>query len=125
MVHLNIDKKKSTPGIVFKPEERTLHIEGESYPENATAFYRPVIEWINNYLHSSEEGLDLMIKLLYINTSSSKALLVLFDMLEDAHKKGLASHVHWLYDEENKLAGEIGEDLSDGLSLPFSIEPVL
>lgn len=121
---INIEGKVSTPRILFSPEERTLLIEGESYPENATAFYGPVINWIKEYLKKSEEGIDLNIKLLYVNTSSSKALLVLFDLLEEAHLAGKSSHIHWMYEGENSTASEIGEDLSYGLKLPFSIEAV-
>lgn len=120
---IDIEKKKSTPRIQFFPDTGSLLIEGESYPENATAFYGPVIRRIEEYLGNSKTGIDLDIKLLYINTSSSKALLMLFDMLEEVHSKGLSSRVRWFYDEENELACEIGEDLSYGLKLPFSIEP--
>ena len=119
---INIEGKKSTPRIIFSLEDKNLLIEGESYPENATSFYGPVINWLKDYLNNTGEGIELKIKLLYVNTSSSKALLVLFDLLEEAHRNGKSSHVHWFYDEENEVACEIGEDLSDGLLLPFTIE---
>jgi len=119
---LSLEGNRSTPKVVFYPENTTLLIEGESYPENAAAFYEPIISWAQQYIEESGRGINLHIRLLHINTSSSKALLVLFDILEEAHQNGKSSHVLWLFDEENEVAGEIGEDLSDGLELPFVIE---
>lgn len=120
-----IEGGKSTPKVSFSPQERILVIEGESYPEDATLFYEPVIRRIRQFLDKSDKGIELQIQLLYVNTSSSKALLVMFDMLEEAHQEGKICRILWLYDEENETSCEVGEDLSDGLKIPFSIEKTL
>ena len=122
MIDLAADK--STPRILLNSRDKEFLIEGESYPENAITFYEPVINWIKDYLNSSEDGIELAVKLLYINTSSTKALLVLFDIIEEAHEMGKNSHIRWLYDEGNEISREIGKDLRDGLNLPFTIQQV-
>lgn len=118
---IDIKANKSTPHIVFDCENKVFLIEGESYPENAIAFYEPIINWVKDYLSLTEQGIDLSFRLLYINTSSTKALLVLLDLIEEAHEAGKKSHINWIYDRENEIACEIGEDLKYGLNLPFSI----
>lgn len=118
---IDIEAKKSTPHIFLDSINREFRIEGESYPENAVAFYKPIIDWVKDYLTVSDRGIDLSIKLLYINTSSTKALLVLLDLIEEAHEAGKQSHIRWIYNRENKVAYEIGEDLRQGLNLPFTI----
>jgi hypothetical protein len=122
MIDLAADK--ATPRILLNSNKKQFLIEGESYPENAISFYEPVINWVKEYLKSSEEGIELAVKLLYINTSSTKALLVLFDLIEEYHEKGKDSRILWLYDEGNEISREIGIDLKDGLNLPFMIQQI-
>ena len=118
---IDIAAGKSTPRILLNRDTHQFLIEGQSYPENSTSFYQPVIDWLKEYITAEEEELLLKIKLLYINTSSTKALMYLLDLLEDAFREGREVGINWYYDRENEMARETGEELKEDLSLPFSI----
>ncbi|MBF0450465.1 MAG: DUF1987 domain-containing protein [Candidatus Magnetomorum sp.] len=123
MNNLEIPKTKTSPEIKFNISTHELSIKGESFPENTSEFYAPVFEWLEEYLASvTDQTIIVNIELMYFNSSSSKVLMDLFDMLEESVKEGKNITVHWRYDEENEMAVEYGEDfMEDIVSLPFHL----
>lgn len=122
MEKLYIEATKSSPMIDFDPESRILRIEGESYPENAIGFYKPAISWLVDYMNNERKPAVLQIALTYINTSSTKALLTIFDILDEAANMGTKVKVEWYYDPEDDILKEFGEDISEDLTIEFEIK---
>ncbi|MBI9099623.1 MAG: DUF1987 domain-containing protein [Spirochaetaceae bacterium] len=118
---IDIAAGKSTPRILLDSDKKEFLIEGQSYPENSSSFYEPVINWIKEYISKDNEELLLKIKLLYLNTSSTKAMFYIFDLLDDAYKRGKKVKIDWFYDKENEMAKETGEELLEDLTLPYTI----
>lgn len=118
---INIEAGKSTPRILLDSINNQYIIEGQSYPENSSSFYEPVLAWIKEHLSNAPDRFVLKLKLLYINTSSTKAMFYLFDILEEAFKNGQDIQIDWLYDEENEMAKETGEELLEDLQVPCSL----
>lgn len=126
MQGLHIEKTKSTPEIYFDPQNYKLRIEGQSYPENAFKFYEPVFDWLEaNLLQNKQEVvLEIYFNMPYINTSSSKCIMMLLDKFEDAYQEGQKVMVRWFYDAENETSLECAEEFKEDLTLPFEIRPV-
>ena len=118
---IDIKAGKSTPRILFDIEQRQYIIEGQSYPENSSSFYEPVIDWLRGHLLEETEKFILQLKLLYINTSSTKVMFYIFDILEEAFNNGKDIQINWIYDHENEMAKETGEELLEDLKVPHSI----
>ena len=111
MKNMSIEATKYTPSIEFDATSRVLSITGKSYPENTFEFYTPVTEWIKEFLTKlNGDTILLNLDLEYLNSSSLKAYFDLFDLLEGASLKGASIKIKWLYDEENDIAEETGED---------------
>ncbi|GFE60147.1 SiaC family regulatory phosphoprotein [Geobacter sp. AOG2] len=117
---LDIPQSSSTPLIRFDAVERKIHMSGESYPENSFGFYAPVIAWTKEYLSGLNE-LHLDIDISYMNSSSTKCMLDLLDLLEDAHTKGARVAIIWRYDRQNPRSLDLAEEFQEEVSLPFSI----
>ena len=115
MNKLHIEATKSSPAVAFDAETDLLKISGESYPENAAAFYAPVFTWLKEYLHLAKPGKSIRVEMNvpYFNSSTSKVFLNLFDLLEAEAGKGTAVEVNWLYEEDNDTAQECGEDFQE------------
>ena len=126
MRELYIEKTKSTPEVRFDPQNNKLVIDGQSYPENAFKFYEPIFTWLEEYLQDARQGvvLEFYYYMPYINTSSSKCLMMLLERLETAHQKGKQVGVLWYYDPENETAMECAEDFKEDLTLPFELKPL-
>jgi len=118
---IDIPLGKSTPRVLLDDKNKKFIIEGQSYPENSSAFYEPIIRWFNAYLQEDNRDLELIVKLLYLNTSSTKAMFYIFDLLDEAYKRGHDIKIQWLYDKENEMARDTGEELLEDLVLPYSI----
>lgn len=110
----------STPEVSFDPAGRRMLISGESYPENSFAFYAPITGWIKEYL-AVDNPLNLEIHVSYMNSSSTKCMLDLLDLCEDAHRRGLNVSITWRYDRENPRSYDLAEEFREEVTLPFSI----
>lgn len=126
MSSLYIEKTKSTPKIQFDLQSYRMRIEGQSYPENAFKFYEPVFAWLDNHLRQVEQEvvLEIYFHMPYINTSSSKCIMMLLEKLEEAYKDGQKIVIRWYYDSDNDMALDCAEEFKEDLTLPFDITPV-
>lgn len=124
MESITLHRTKSTPKIHFDAAASVLVIQGESYPENAFAFYRPLIEWIEQYLEQLQGSALLELHLTYLNTSSTRSILNLLDRFDIAYKEGKSLKVHWNYLPEDDRSLEAGEEFQEDLSVPFIIKPL-
>lgn len=115
-----IQQTVSTPQVSFDTAERKLLISGESYPENSFVFYAPIIKWVKETLVNSD-GLNLEINVCYMNSSSTKCMLDLLDMLEDAHGKGISVSITWRYDKDNPRSLDLADEFREEVTFPFTI----
>ena len=123
MDNLIIEKTEATPEIRFDYATGILELRGESYPENTAEFYAPVFEWLRKFL-SSGNGLTVTVnmEIIYFNSSSSKALMNFFDLLDEAVAAGRKIAVNWIYAAGNESALEYGEEFKEDLnSLEFNL----
>lgn len=123
MKELNIEGSQSTPSIVTDSAAGLLRMAGDSYPENSFDFFNDVIAWVEGFLAGCDVPLCLELRLVYMNTSSVKALLDIFDLLEEAHGKGREISVDWYYDPQNERVVELAEEFSEDCSFSFRILP--
>ena len=120
MDNLKIESTQSTPSIVADFKAGTVEMRGDSYPENSFELFSPAMQWIEKYLQQAP-ALTLNLHLLYLNTSSVKAMMDIFDILEDAHKAGRRVAVNWFYDEQNERVADLAEEFKEDCSFPFEI----
>lgn len=124
MNNLQIDSTQSTPSIFADAQSGMIEMRGDSYPENSYELFSPVMRWIDDFLAASDRGLVLNLHLLYLNTSSVKAMMDIFDMLEEAHRAKREVAVNWYYDEQNERVAELAEEFKEDCSFPFVISSV-
>ena len=99
---LNIDISSETPRIILDKEKNIMEMAGNSIPEDAQAFYDPILEWIDNYLTSPNPKTNFVFKLEYFNTASSKLILDILFRLKSLNDAGNDVTVRW-YHEENDM----------------------
>jgi len=123
MKTLSLEGSPKTPTIEMNPETGVIEIEGRSIPENSIDFYKPVVEWLDEYANSPTGDTKVNIKLEYFNTSSSKCILDVFKKLENVFKKSGEKGVviNWYYEEDDEDMLEAGEDYQSILKIPFKM----
>lgn len=110
---LNIAATERTPEIILSYQPAKLSIKGESYPEDVSAFYGQVIQAVNSLVESPAGDLTVEIQLIYINSSSIKAIFRIFEGFDEYRKKGQNVSIQWLADEDDDIMQELGEDFID------------
>ncbi|MFO7649247.1 MAG: biofilm regulation phosphoprotein SiaC [Halomonas campaniensis] len=120
---LDIPGSQSTPAIQSSWQAGRLAMQGDSYPENSYELFDQVIDWVRRYLEEEARPLHLSLALVYLNTSSVKAMMDIFDLLEEAHGEGREVSVEWRYDPRNERIAELADEFREDCSYPFAITP--
>ncbi len=122
MDNLEISGTAKTPSILFNSDTGVLEIKGRSIPENAIDFFKPLVDWLDEYTKNTKKVTQANIQLEYFNTSSSKCILDIFKKLESINKQDDAEVlINWYYEEDDEDMLEAGEDYQSILKIPFKM----
>ena len=101
-----------TPTVNFEASTGRCEISGESYLEETSKFYSKLLDWIRKYTTTIKGSLNFDFKLSYFNTSSSKCLVDILDLLKKYQNDGGKVTVNWYYDDSE-------EELEDSEVFPL------
>ncbi len=121
MEPISIKGSAKTPTVTFDSETGKLEIKGRSIPENSIEFYKPLVDWLDEYAKFSKPYTEVNIQLEYFNTSSSKCILDVFKKLEAVNKGDNKVEINWYYEEDDEDMLEAGEDYQSILKIPFTM----
>jgi len=116
---LYIEGTLKTPTIKSDSQEGIIEIKGRSHPENPIEFYKPLSNWVAEYVRDPRLKTTINIQLEHFNTSSSKRILDLlrsFELILMTHNE---VQVNWFYDDEDIL--EAGETFQTMTKIPFRL----
>lgn len=117
--NLKLKATEDTPEVSFNIDSNKFVISGRSLPENAHAFYRPVIEWLEEYVKQPNSMSELTIALEYFNSSSVKQLLEMMTLFEKITVNGKEAKIIWCYSEGDDLMEIKGLEFHSMLNIPF------
>lgn len=113
---LYLAPERDKPEVDFKFSAHHLSLRGETYPENAAQFYGPILAALRAYLDNTQgQHINVDVDLIYFNSSSTKILLSLFEMLDQAARNNQVQ-LNWYYDPEDETVQEFGADLAEDYS---------
>ena len=118
MEPISIEGTTKTPRVKFDSKQGILEIKGRSSPENSYQFYKPLVNWIQEYAMDPGEKTIVNIQLEYFNTGSSKCILEIFKKLEAIYKSNHEVLINWYYEEDEGIL-EAGEDYKFITGMPF------
>ncbi|MCI5058585.1 MAG: DUF1987 domain-containing protein [Flavobacteriales bacterium] len=122
-MRIELEKSETTPEIILDLDQKTLKIKGHSTPENTSDFYGPIIKALVENYGKGNLGINIHIELEYFNTSTSKALYDIFEIV-DSHED-LSSKIEWFAeadDQEIKEAGAYFQKMFSNLN--FTIKDI-
>ena len=112
-----------TPTVKFNAKTGICEISGESFLENTVEFYQPLIDWLKKYTTEVKKPIAFIIKLSYYNTSTSRALLDMLNILKEYEDNGGEVTVNWHYDENDIDMAEDIEDYMIDTGLKINLIP--
>lgn len=107
------DKVVYIPEVYLRVETGSVLIKGESYMEEPFELYGQINDWIKEYTQEYDQELTVNFELMYVNSSSFRALLDCLREIKRLQEAGKAITVNWRYPEDdvNEIQEE-GEDLA-------------
>jgi hypothetical protein len=112
-----------TPAISLTLSPLKLSISGESFPEDVSAFYGDVISAINQLASNAKGKIEVEMAMVYINSSSIKAMYRIFEGLDAYRQAGNDVQVTWKAEADDDIMQELGEDFKDRFQdLNFTVE---
>jgi hypothetical protein len=121
MKTIQIEGTPKTPTINFDASTGVLELKGRSIPENSIEFYKPIVDWLDEYALNANPQTNVNVQLEYFNTSSSKCILDVFKKLEAISKNGNKIVINWHYEEDDEDMLEAGEDYQAIINVPFKM----
>ncbi len=118
---ITIDGTPKTPSVSMNPQTGVIEIKGRSIPENSIEFYKPVVDWLEEYAKGPAPKTVVNVQLEYFNTSSSKCILDVFKKLEVLKKDQNDVVINWYYEEDDEDMLEAGEDYESIIKVPFKM----
>lgn len=114
-----------TPEVLLNSNEGKIRFSGRSLPENPKSFFIPIKNWLAEYAKDPVNGTRVVFELEYFNTSSSKMILDMLDIIRTIKQRDENLVVEWHYLEDDDDMLEAGEDFADvaELELKFFAHP--
>ncbi len=125
MKALQISKTASTPEINLDPDKNIIQIMGESYPENAGIFYNEVMDWLIEYFKDKSRMVTVDLKITYLNTSSSKIVTDILEMVQEFHDENGKISLNWYYEEDDEDSQDNGEIFLEEHTFPHKFIPII
>lgn len=122
---MEVLRYKSTsqyPEIILDKGTGTFEFSGNSLPEDAKAFYEPILQWWDAYMLDPNPETVVKFKMIYYNTPSSKLIFQVFKKIEKLASIGNKVKVIWKYNDEDIDIKEAGFDLSEHVKVPFEFQ---
>lgn len=124
MEDIYVKESPTTPEVRFKAATGDFEIKGVSIPEDTEEFYRPITDWIDEYIKTQNpERVIMAFKLIYVNTSTSAVLGKIIKLLEPPVDKELSVTIQWYYEAEDEDMRDLGDDFHSFTNLAFELVP--
>ena len=112
---------EDTPEVKLDSANNIFEMSGRSLPEDVVKFYRPILDWLDQYAQSPNEKTVFEFKLSYFNTASSKIILDIMMKLEEIHNGGNNVTIKWNYPSDDEDMMEAGEEYADIVDVPIEL----
>jgi hypothetical protein len=111
--------KEYTPYVLLDAKKGLIEVSGRSFPEDANRFYKPILNWIEEYLTTPNSITQLNFRFTYFNTASSKKILELIKKISVLKKTDNKLLINWYYEEGEEDMLGAGNDFSSVVDVPF------
>jgi len=116
-----ISATEDTPGVRLDAAGDIFEISGRSLPEDVIKFYKPILDWLEEYAQSPNAHTVFDFKLSYFNTASSKIILDILMKLEGMHDAGKSISIKWHFPSDDEDMEEAGKEYAEIVSVPIEL----
>ena len=114
-----VEPTRRTPRVILEPGR--FFIVGRSIPENPGEFYRPVFDWIRNYVQGKSQRTSIELGFEYINISSTKWIYNIIKEVSLMDEISDKVSICWYYDAGDDDMCELGFIMKSLVDCPFYV----
>jgi hypothetical protein len=118
---LYISPTDDLPGVILDPKTGEFRIWGRVLPEDGNKFFKPILEWVEEYVEHPNDETIFYFKLDYYNSSTARMLTKLIVILEHIQEVNKKVKVVWEHSKEDEGMEERGDELKSISYLPFEL----
>jgi len=109
------------PKVDFNPQKNIFEITGNSFPEESSKFFIPLIQWLEDYSSNPNEQTHLIFRLDYFNSLSGKFIYEILYTLQKVLQTGKKINISWYYNADDTFIEEKGEEFKSAIEIPFEL----
>ncbi len=99
-----------------------LSFTGVSLCVRPTEVYADAVKWLREYVEQPAQATHVLFSIKYFNTSTSKVILEILQILEGLFRSGKEVEVHWRYKVGDLDMEDAGAGYAENTLLPFHME---
>ena len=118
MKELIIEPTAESIGVSLK--NGLLEFSGRSIPEDPMKLFNPILEWTEEYVKNPPPSTTINLKFEYINTSSSKFILSILEILNKVYSGQNKMTINWSYEVGDDDMYELGKFFETMIQIPIN-----
>ncbi len=118
MKDLNIKQQKNN--LEVNCSEGKIDMKGNSIVPNAQSFFKPVFDWVDEYVKKPAKNTKVTLRFDYIDTASVQAVFDLLKALKEVEVEGNSLVVDWHFEFDDPELLEVGEIMEARLGVKFN-----
>jgi len=118
MKELIIEQTKDS--LEIKGKKGKLSMSGNSILPNPQKFFKPVNDWVDEYVQSPESKTEISLKFNYVDTASVQAVFDVLKKFREVPNFEESVTVNWYFEFDDPELLEVGEIMEGRLKLNFN-----
>ena len=117
---LEVHETGVSPRVILDKSYNIFEICGNSILPDTDKFYKPILEWLEDYKLQPNSKMELVFNLNYYNISSMKHIMYIVYKLKEIQDMGNSVNVVWHYSIYDDYMQEFGNDLAGLYEVDFT-----
>ena len=115
--------------ITIEPTKKSLEVEcspgyfklsGNSILSDPRKFFKPIVEWVEEYIKEPEDKTTVDLKLEYVDTASVQSVFDIMRMFKPLQDDGKEVTVNFYFEFDDPELLELGEIMEGRLGIKFN-----
>ncbi len=115
--------------IHIEPTKKSLEVEcapgyfklsGNSILSDPRKFFKPIVEWVEQYIQDPEDKTKVDLKLEYVDTASVQSVFDIMRMFKPLQENGKEVEVNFYFEFDDPELLELGEIMEGRLGIKFN-----
>jgi hypothetical protein len=116
---IHLMPSEDEPEIILDKSKNILKFSGTSIPEDPEKLFRPVMNWVNQYVKSPNPETKIEFMMEYYNSSTARFFVEMLEKFEELNDKTRSVSIIWKCLKDDVVMVERGEDLQAIIDIPF------